>query len=83
MTELNDKERKILAIAHNSGRVTRNDCLKFYRTPHHIKNILERLSRLGYITPLETEGFVITEMGKNYLGIDIDMKLEDFQKKVN
>jgi len=79
MIELNKKELKILAIA-NTGKVTHEDCLRFYRTAHHIYTILRRLCKLGYIVPLESgSGFVLTGKGKETLGIEIDSKLSQYK----
>ncbi|MAG76415.1 MAG: hypothetical protein CL811_06595 [Colwelliaceae bacterium] len=78
--EINNKERRILGIA-NSGGVNREQCLRFYRTPHHINAIIRRLCSLGYLAPLESGAtFVITAKGKEELGIEENRSLEDYGK---
>ena len=78
MPEINNKEKKILAIAFSKKGVTNKDCLRFYRTPHHIKVVLERLVDLDYLRLLEFGNFIITEKGKESLGIEEDEKLSKF-----
>lgn len=81
MPELNNKEKKILAIAYSIKVITNKDCNRFYRTPHHIKVVLERLCDLGYLKLLEFGNFIITEKGKEAIGIEEDTKLTQYVNK--
>ncbi len=81
--ELNKKQTKILAIAHAYGKLRFEDCYKIYTTPHHIQAVLTRLSSLGLLIPLENRQFKLTPLGKEFLGVEVDMKLEKFTKVEN
>lgn len=68
--KLNEKERKILAMAHyNPDGILPDDCVKFYKTPHHIKNVLRYLKENGVLQLLANGRFIITDEGRDLLGV--------------
>lgn len=79
MKELNQKEMKLLAMALNKSHLSTDDCIRFYRTPHHIKAVLKRLVALGYLNITEFGKYVITNYGKEALGIEVNKTLEEFK----
>ena len=71
MMKLNDKERKILAMAHYSQiGIFPDDCIKFYKTPHHIKNVLKFLVENRLLAVTESNRFIITDEGRAAVGIE-------------
>ena len=75
--EINQKDRKILAITHKMGEIVPSDCIVVYRTPHHIKVVIMRLTRLGYLKA-GVNGYYITDKGREAIGIEEDKKLTDY-----
>ena len=81
MTNLSKKERKILALAYKRGVQIDEACVVVeWRTPHHRRCIFRNLETLGLIRPTESAIFVITESGKEALGIQDNHKLMEFVK---
>ena len=81
--ELNKKQTKILFIAHSVHILRFEDCYKIYTTPHHIQAVLTRLTSLGLLIPLENKQYKLTPLGKEFLGVEIDTKLEQFTEVKN
>jgi hypothetical protein len=78
---LNNKEKKVLAIAYKEGvKLNEAKVVELWRTPHHRKAIFQNLVTMGLITPTESGLFIITNRGKEALGIEEDKKLMEFVK---
>lgn len=82
MVKINEKEKKILCVAHyNPTGIHPDECLKFYKAPHHIKNVLKFLVANGLLAMTESGRFIITDEGRAAVGIESHShkKLTEFQ----
>ena len=82
---LNQTEKKILAIAFYESKqgsfITIQDCRKFYRTTHHVKEVVEFLHHNGYLALKDINKFIITDKGKSEIGVEEDTNLTKFQER--